>query len=76
MTDIEVRKAKVVCHGCKEEVEVELIFGEDERYPDDFYTECPKCGHNESGALPLQYFDLLEMYDSEGNYMYGNGRVR
>lgn len=54
------RKVKIKCCICNKESITEMVFGENKKYPDDFSMECPKCGSTEEGALPTQYFDVLE----------------
>lgn len=57
-------KVRVRCHICQKEHENQLIFGENEKYPDDYYIKCKTdaCENWEEGNGQLQTFDVLETY--------------
>lgn len=56
------RKVQIKCYACGKESKTVMEFGENPKYPDDFVMECPKCGNNEEGSLPVQNFDILKEY--------------
>lgn len=54
------RKEKVKCLECNEVSTVEIVFGENKQYPEEFYIKCPECDNWESGTLPIQGFTEVD----------------
>lgn len=59
---LEVESVTAYCHKCKTTSDTKIEIGCDRKYPDDFDIKCgnDKCDNWESGAFPVQNFDIIE----------------